>query len=134
MVKAYEDKELSTIKTHYSQYIRNAKRRNIEFNIGFEDFYDIVKQDCFYCGASPRFIKHPTARSKRFAYVNGMDRYDNKQGYFLYNVRPCCSSCNYLKGSLNGDEFLAKVKSIAEVIYGRDTTEVNNFIREEIQG
>ena len=44
--------------------------------------------------------------------INGLDRIDNGIGYTLNNVRPCCSTCNYMKHRLNEKEFLNHIEKI----------------------
>ena len=40
--------------------------------------------------------------------MNGIDRYDNEQGYVISNVRPCCYECNMFKRNRHGDDYIAK--------------------------
>jgi hypothetical protein len=112
--------ELSTINRHYSQYKYNARRKNFPFELGREDFLDLVKGNCFYCGTPPKVTRYGNLSANKTAYLNGIDRYDNTKGYTLDNVKSCCSTCNFLKGTLHGDAFLEKVKSISEVISKKD--------------
>src|SRR5208282_3985265 len=37
-------------KAFYKRYIRNAKDREHEFALTFEEFKNIITQPCFYCG------------------------------------------------------------------------------------
>lgn len=120
-MKPYTSTELLIVRQQYSNYSWNSRRRGLDFALTFEEYIDIVSRNCYYCDAPPRPVYNKKNKNY-FAFMNGVDRYDNKIGYLLYNTRPCCSSCNYLKGSLDGDKFIAKVKSIMEVIYGKDST------------
>ncbi len=52
---------------------------------------------CYLCGRTPAF---------------GIDRVDPHQGYVPSNVRPCCSSCNYMKKDLQLDDFMAHIAFI----------------------
>jgi hypothetical protein len=133
MAVAYDDVELSTIVYIYGQYKRRAIRKGYEFSFNLKDFYAILKRNCYYCDAPPRKVKHSSKRSLRFAYINGIDRYINSIGYLPSNSVPCCPSCNYFKGSLDGDVFIAKIKLIAEVIYGKSSAEVYNNPWKEVQ-
>jgi len=47
-------------------------------------------------------------------HCNGIDRVDNNIGYLLYNCKPCCANCNYLKKEYDYTEFLNKCKQIYE--------------------
>ncbi len=46
---------------------------------------EITRATCHYCGG-------PLPD-----YGYALDRKDNKQGYILGNVVPCCESCNWIK-------------------------------------
>jgi hypothetical protein len=56
-------------------------------------------QLCLYCGLSS----------------GGIDRYDACTGsaYVIGNMVPCCTECNFMKGRLHGDDFLAQCARIA---------------------
>lgn len=112
MAEAYEDVEYSTIREIFRDYARRAKDRGYDFQLSQEEFTAIIKQICHYCGAEPRYVKNKGRRSKRGAFVNGIDRVNNKEGYIHGNILPCCSSCNFLKGKLELKEFYAKIETI----------------------
>lgn len=82
----------------YKSYKYDANRRNIPFLISYEEFLVFQNQKCFYCNDHPDKI--------------GLDRKDNNLGYDKDNIVACCKSCNFLKGSLNTDDFLNLVKKI----------------------
>lgn len=85
------------------------KGREKDFDLTFEEFLKIVKENCFYCGAVPREIRY----RENAAYFHGIDRKDNSLGYVEGNMLTCCSRCNYLKGTMNFDQFMAAVKEIS---------------------
>lgn len=78
-----------------------AKRRNISVLIGFDEYINIVRTACSYCG--------------EFTYdgYSGVDRVQNTGAYQKDNTVACCKTCNFMKGSLSVDEFLQKVRYIA---------------------
>ena len=105
------DTFFSEWKEHYS---RNTKKnyktfkytaevvRNLKVNITEEDWNTLIYQSCHYCG-----YKHTNGI--------GLDRLDNSvREYTLENVKPCCGSCNLMKGELSYSEFMDKTKQIAE--------------------
>lgn len=102
------------------QYKHSAKTRGHSFTLSDEEFYSLIKQDCFYCGKEPSNIAqvpsrdHGSRRSEAFIY-NGIDRVDNNKGYEMDNVVPCCSDCNRAKRSLTQDSFLQMVKRIYNI-------------------
>ena len=60
----------------YNIYKKNAKKRNLAFNITKEEFYALTKQPCKYCGDLQDY--------------NGIDRVDSTLGYYIDNCVPCC--------------------------------------------
>lgn len=78
-----------------------ARRRNIEVSITFDEYSNMVRTACWYCGD--------------FTYegYSGVERVQNAGMYQKENVVPCCKTCNFMKGSLSVHEFLGKVKHIA---------------------
>jgi hypothetical protein len=93
-------KHYKTDKRHYSTYKSMAKKRNLLFDLSFEEFKNLIVQNCFYCGSMPNNF-------------NGLDRIDSSKGYFLDNVTPSCKNCNLGKQSLSQQEFLLLVGRIA---------------------
>lgn len=90
----------SSPQRQFYMYKLAAKRRNHFFNLTFEEFVSFQNKDCFYCGTSLDKIS--------------LDRDNNKIGYVLENLIPCCSQCNFLKGKLENKEiFLSHIKKIA---------------------
>src|SRR6266478_5176011 len=78
----------------FKQYKSNAKKQKIPFLLTFEQFISIVSQSCFYC---PEDVK-----------PRGVDRWnsDKRIGYRFDNCRPCCSTCNFAKGQMDGSTFV----------------------------
>lgn len=90
-------------------YRRNAINRSRAFELTRDEFVSLISQPCYYCGAPPgSFIR--TKRDKRLgrpglAY-NGIDRESQDLGYVLPNCRPCCSACNFAKGTMTATEYV----------------------------
>jgi len=92
-------------------YRNGAAARNYAFDLSWEQFQAITALDCFYCGIQ----KGNAYRSRPYATVfsgSGIDRYDNSLGYTAENSVPCCTRCNFLKGRMRGDAFLAACRAI----------------------
>jgi hypothetical protein len=100
--KVFDNNEYkkNSIQINYSNYIRNANYKNLEFNITIENFNEIVKNPCYYCR-----ILQPKG-------FNGIDRKDQTKGYIVDNCVSCCKMCNYIKGSLNDDIFVRRIEHI----------------------
>ena len=74
----------------FSTYKSRAKSKLIYFSLSIEEFNQMSKSSCSYCG-----VQGP----------NGIDRKNNSKGYTLDNCVPCCKHCNYVKGDLSQDDF-----------------------------
>lgn len=81
-------------KGKYSQYKGDAKRRNYEFFLTFEQFSELINKECHYC---------PTTPSR------GVDRVNNNLGYIVENCVPCCKRCNEMKMNNSVEEFYSHV-------------------------
>jgi len=90
-----------TINAKYSQYKLGAKRRGLIFELTLNEFIELTKNSCFYCG------------SEGF----GIDRLDNTIGYLKENCVPCCSICNRMKFQYSVDDFIDHCRKVAE--YGK---------------
>lgn len=76
--------------------------RNLKVKITEEEWENLIHQECHYCGY------------KRNNGI-GLDRIDNSiREYSMENVKPCCGSCNLMKGELSYDAFTKKAKEIAD--------------------
>jgi 5-methylcytosine-specific restriction endonuclease McrA len=91
------------------QYKICAKRRNIEFNISDEDFINLTKLNCNYCGTPPSQIKKLI--KSEYIYT-GVDRVDSAKSYDLNNCVPCCGICNRMKMAYPLDIFLKQIELI----------------------
>lgn len=91
-------------------YKKSARERDLEFDLEFEDFINLVEASCYYCGLSPNrpHYRHPDYLS------NGIDRMYNDKGYVLDNCVPCCWVCNQAKGTMDYDEFTSWLEKIVE--------------------
>lgn len=87
----------------------NARKRGYEWCIDDPEAIQLMEQNCFYCGATPKQVCK--GRNGNFTY-NGLDRKDNGKGYTLENVVPCCIACNEAKRTKTVDEFLDLVRRV----------------------
>lgn len=100
----------------YSPLMASAKsvHKNSYSDMPFEDFYELCKLDCYYCGAKPEnksnvFLRdkksHPKSIENGTFVYNGLDRVDNSLPHSKENCVPCCKYCNFSKRERSIDEF-----------------------------
>jgi len=70
-----------TFRVRFGDYKYSAKKRNIIFDLSFEEFCSFIEDPCHYCG---------TITKGRV----GIDRINNNAGYFMKNCVCCCKVCN----------------------------------------
>jgi hypothetical protein len=87
-------------KIQYGVYKRCANTKNLDFKLSFEQYKSLVDQKCYYCNGT---------EEKGF---NGIDRNDQTKGYTIDNCLPCCTMCNYIKGSLHSSGFIKRIEHI----------------------
>ena len=100
----------------YSNYLRSAKRRNIEFSLTREQFFNLVFLKCHYCEIPP-FNTTKTINkngAEHFLY-NGIDRMNDKEGYTVKNSVPCCKQCNLAKNTQTYENFISYIKRLGEL-------------------
>jgi 5-methylcytosine-specific restriction endonuclease McrA len=84
-------------------------------DLRIEEFYDIITQNCHYCGSPPsnKFNEHwyKTKSSKEEIeeadiLYNGLDKIDPNGDHSRNNVVPCCFPCNVGKSNKSVQEFV----------------------------
>jgi hypothetical protein len=114
----------------------NAKNRNYEFTLNFEQFKILIQKKCFYCGSEPKpynyYLKNDGSVKKMCTKVyqetidrswinaNGIDRVDNNKGYTVANSAPCCEQCNRAKLDWTHNEFMNWIKVLTEYQFGKN--------------
>ena len=88
-----KDKILAHEKTATRRYTvlkSGAKRRNLDFNLTFDDYeLTFYNKPCFYCGTLN----------------TGIDRLNSNEGYIDNNIVSCCWDCNEMKNTRSLEEF-----------------------------
>lgn len=82
----------------YHQYKKRAVKSNLKFELTQEDCIPYYNTICSYCGGPIKGI--------------GIDRLSSTLGYVKDNITPCCSTCNFMKGTLEKETFLNQVLKI----------------------
>lgn len=105
----------STYKVLVASVKSGARKRNIEYSLSFEQFKDIVQDNCFWCNASPPLKMPKGERMPTLpAPANGIDRLDNSIGYVYANCVASCQMCNVAKNNHSEKEFLSWVQRLYE--------------------
>lgn len=96
-------------------YKRNAKKRDLEWNLSATEFEDLAKSRCTYCGKSAgrRKLWREGEPVVSFERLNGVDRADSTKGYTPDNCVPCCTTCNRFKSKMSQKEFIRHVRRIS---------------------
>jgi hypothetical protein len=92
----------------YGHCKRGAHSRNIGFKLTKEECKKLFELDCFYCGEKPKLRRQKNLVGTYAS--NGIDRIDSNKGYFIGNVVPCCSVCNFAKSNKPVDDFKNWIK------------------------
>lgn len=90
-------------RTQYLQYHKNARAKNLQFELEESDFQNWHKMPCYYCGDIPDKV--------------GVGRKNNLLGYVSENCVPCCSTCNFAKLTQSETQFLAHCEKITNYQY-----------------
>jgi hypothetical protein len=88
-------------KATFGKYKTRAAKKELPFELTFEQFLSLLDQNCHYCHAAPR---------------GGIDRKDSALGYTVKNSLPCCKRCNLAKNDMSYEEFLNHIRSIYDFI------------------
>lgn len=124
----------------FKQYSAIRKRNIKKFGsadsiLSFEEFKELVKKPCFYCGAEyskelPDYFCDSKSRgvlTDTIVKCNGLDRIDNEKGYEKNNVVPCCTQCNTAKNTLTQKDFFDWVKKVYDIAVKRIEKDENYF-------
>lgn len=100
-----------TLNGRFKIFLKEAKRRQINVSLTFEEFAFLHKNGtskCYYCGME-------------IISGSGLDRIDNTKGYFVGNLVPCCKYCNNLRGNLLTKEETEQVIKILKQLRKTDS-------------
>lgn len=82
-------------------------------DLKFEEFLELTKLNCFYCGIEPSNIYSSNKEDKRFIFVySGLDRIDSNKKHDSGNCVACCFICNRMKSNMSHEEFLLRIRKI----------------------
>lgn len=100
----------------FAGYRHKAQKANLPFSLTKEEFKEIVKKNCFYCGKEPSNTNSNVNKRVRYGefVYSGVDRIDPLLGYQIGNVVPCCCVCNWAKSDYKQEEFISWIKRAYE--------------------
>lgn len=99
----------SIINRAYLQHKQDAKSRNYLSEITIEQYADILKNPCIYCGGM--YIRTNSSTGAKLP-LNSLDRKDNEPFYRLKNVQPVCLKCQRAKMDMTDREFRDHIETI----------------------
>lgn len=94
---------------YLDSYKSGAKSRKLEFSLSEEQIWELLRENCLYCGVPPKEVKFV---GKAGFLANGLDRLDNCKGYTVENTVPCCKICNSMKSKMSVEEFKQHIERI----------------------
>jgi hypothetical protein len=115
------------IRKLFNIYQRGSKKRKLNFHLTLDQFYNIISQNCYYCGCKPNQIIINSANKKKnkIKYIyNGIDRINNNLGYTIKNSVSCCKKCNFMKSTFSKIDFIKHINLIYKNIH---FIEKNNY-------
>ena len=119
----YESRAAAGLGKHFTRYRSNAKHTNTVFELTIEQFIDIVKQPCYYCGTSDNRVNVAHRLNKIYQLrVNGIDRFNNDLGYISSNCVPCCGPCNRAKLQMTAQNYIKLCRAVVRIHGNEDIT------------
>ena len=103
--------------SYYSRYKTNAEQRNYAFELSEEQYYKLIREDCYICG-----------KKTNENHTNGVDRFDNEIGYTFHNSNACCGQCNIMKKEMDYSIFMDKLKNIHENCLKKEMKQPSTYI------
>jgi hypothetical protein len=113
-------RELAIKRATYGKTLKSASWRQIAFSLTLNEYWDIVRRPCHYCGRSGVAVSRdgPDRKGGRLSNEairhNGLDRIDSGGGYTTDNVVSCCKDCNFAKNGMTTDEFRQWIRMVYE--------------------
>lgn len=105
----------SAFNSVFKSYRVSARERGHAFSLTKEQFLDLVKGNCRYCGLEPRQRRWGKTMYGQAIY-NGIDRVDNTLGYVDGNCVSCCRQCNVAKSRYTLEEFTNWVQRCYQIL------------------
>jgi hypothetical protein len=102
-------------------YKKEAEQRGLPFELTEEEWTHLTRSACYLCG-------YQSAKGV------GIDRVDNTiRAYTFVNCRPCCGSCNTMKGEIELQELVEQCTRIRQYTCPQETTEIVDTAEQPVQ-
>jgi hypothetical protein len=98
------------------RYKSRANVKGLPFHLSLEDVRSLTSSNCHYCGIGPVATYRKHSQSIKYT---GLDRRDNREGYTISNVVPCCKQCNQSKMDYSEEDFMSWVKRTYEHLWNK---------------
>jgi len=92
--------KITSMNNQYKVYQRSALDKRLHFEFSFEEYEQLVRLPCYYCGI---------IEERGF---NGIDRLNSTEPYIQSNCVSCCTMCNMMKGSSGPNVFVHRAEHI----------------------
>lgn len=89
---------------------KNAKIRDLLFELTIEQYKELVLSPCHYCGDPPSMKCYSVGLIDDLVVKNGIDRIDSNIGYIISNCVSCCLPCNLAKMDMSYKDFIENTK------------------------
>lgn len=113
-MKEYYREYRRSPKARWCSIQRRAKKKGLLLNLCMEQVKKMISCNCLYCDQKPDE-----------GHSNGLDRINNKDGYVIHNVVPCCARCNWMKVDWPLQDFLNACSNV--VAHQNGSHEEKNF-------
>jgi len=100
-----------------------ANQLKVAFDLTAAFFEELHQSGCYLCGKVNTAVGDKVnttgadvgkGEAPKKVHRNGTDRVDNRGGYTMDNVRPCCGQCNVMKKDFDLPHFQAKLLAICQ--------------------
>ena len=105
----YGESSFNQLFVHYKG---NASRRGLSFRLSKKKVKELTQKNCHYCGVVPSQKYMHTSRNHGGYVYNGIDRVNNRYGYYAKNCVPCCKTCNGAKSNMKVEEFMLWIERL----------------------
>ena len=99
---------------HFMEARKGAKRRNIDFNLTFDDYKALYEKQQGLCALSgiEMTLLHGTTKQQNPTKIS-TDRIDNNKGYSKDNIQLIAWQANCAKGTWTTEQLIEMCKNIA---------------------